>query len=283
MERKIDLSFNSNPKETAYFMGFFWADGCINSKKYLVTEIVEDDGKYLMEIFNKVAEFKVSYRNRKNRKPQMLFFLKDETACEKLIELGKYPGTVESHSKVIDFVPEAYRIYFLRGLIDGDGCFYSGPANHKWNNNTVHFTIGSRYEQDWSGLITYCSSIGFNLTPIKRTHKNGQQKSSIVRSSNFHDIETFVSKLYEINDNIWLERKYSKIQNAILEHKKHIQESNDRRKKYEITLENGEVKITNNLKEFCLKNGMCYDCVNRAANKNGKYKNFIIRKIEQVI
>lgn len=279
MDKKIDMTFSVNPKETAYFLGFFWADGTINSKKYLVIEIVKDDGEELINIFNKVADFKISYRIRPNRKPQMTFFIKDEEVCSKLFELGKYPKTIESHSKIINFIPNEYRIFFLRGLIDGDGCFYSGPANKKWKNNTVHFTIGSRYEQDWSGLIDYCMELGFSLVPIKRIAKNKKDKNSCVRSSNFASIEAFVKKLYEDDSKICLKRKFDKITYAINEHHRLKLESLSRRKKFLIKEPDGTEKIISNLRKYANENNLCYDCMSRAANKNHKYKKYIIKKL----
>ena len=273
---KIDLTFQKNPKETAYFLGFFWADGTINREKYLLIEIVENDANALEDIFKKVADFKISKRTREKRRPQITFFIRDDEGSETLRSLGKYPGTFENHNKILNFIPDAYKIYFLRGLIDGDGCFYSGKINKKWKNNTIQFSISSRYEQDWSGLLEYFQKLGFSPKVVKRIQKNGN-KSSIIRLSKFSVIEKFVNVLYSVNDGIYLTRKYEKIKDALIEHKAHKKESENRRKKFEITFENGEKILTNNLKAFADENKFCYECLSRAARKNKKYKNMTIR------
>lgn len=277
MENKlIDLKFLRNPKETAYFIGFFWADGTINSDKYLVVEITEEDGDCLKNIFNKVADFKITTRRREGRKPQITFFLKDEQATVELKKLGKYPNTIESHEKIISFIPEKYRVYFLRGLIDGDGCFYSGPANKKWKNNTVHFTIGSRYEQDWDGLINFCQNYGLKLTVKKSVSERSHSHSSIVRSSSFGEIKKFIEVLYEENDGVFLKRKKAKIEQAIKEHEKNIAMAEERRKKFKITKNDGEVIVINNLKKFSKENNYNYWCLSKAANGNHRYKDILI-------
>lgn len=272
----LDLTFNKNPKETAYFVGFFWADGAINYDKYLVIEFLKEDGEQLANIFEKVANFKITTRERKGRRPQITFFLNDKESVEILKKLGKYPKTVESHEKILNFIPEEYRVYFLRGLIDGDGCFYSGPANKKWNNNTIHFTIGARYNQDWDGLIRFTNNMGLNLKVIQKINESKNTRYSCVRESNFEKIESFIKQLYEPNDGIFLRRKYDKIMSAINEHKNNILQAIERRKKFKITYKDGTSIVINNLREFSKINGYCYDCLCRAANKKHKYKDILI-------
>ena len=90
----IDFNFNTTntPKELAYFLGFFWADGTINSEKYVHIEIASEDGKELQTIFSKLCNsFYISYRKREGRKEQMSFFYKDEKFCNFLKSKGKYP------------------------------------------------------------------------------------------------------------------------------------------------------------------------------------------------
>lgn len=273
---KIDLTFSVNPKETAYFLGFFWADGTINNGKYLVVEITQDDADSLKKVFSNVADFKITTRERKNRKPQTTFFLRDDITCETLKKLGKYPNSVEGHEKILNFLPEEYVLYFLRGLIDGDGCFYSGKTNRKWKNNTMHFTIGSRYDQDWDGLICYIEKkFGFRPRVIRRVDKKGN-KSSIIRESNFSAIEKLTEILYKDDDGIYLKRKRDKVTEALREHKQNKIEAENRRKKFEIVFLDGSRIVTNNLKRFAQNNGFCYDCLSRASNGSHKYKGMTI-------
>lgn len=267
-----------NKKEFAYMLGYIWADGTVNRNKYVVLEIVKDDADDIEHIIKKIFSYKRSERKRNGRKPQSTFFINDKEFAEFLIENGKYPNTTETHGKILNWIGEDYRIYFLRGLIDGDGCFYSGPANKKWKNNTIHFTICSSYNQDWKGLIDYCNEFNIKLNPMQKIRKNGS-KWSFVRLSNFFEIESLINILYYEKDEIWLKRKFDKIMFAINEHKKNTKLSAERRKKYSIRYSDGTEVVINNLKKFAKDNGFCYECLNKAANNSGKYKNINIRKL----
>lgn len=273
-----NINSNLNKKEFFYFLGFFWSDGTINSEKYLVIEITEKDGEELKPIFNKVFDFKITNRKRKGRQPQMSFFYKDKNLCKFLIENGKYPKSIENHGKILSLIPEEYKIYFLRGLIDGDGCFYVMRPSKKWDNTVIHFTIGSSYDQDWTELILFLENFGIKMKPIKREYK--KYKSSIIRSSNYYEIKNFVEKLYECDDNIFLKRKKEKIFEGIKLHEEKIKEHKLKRKKYEIIIGNNEPIVVDDLRRYCMENDLCYCNMCKLANRKiNKYKNIKIKKI----
>lgn len=273
------INFNEieYPKEFAYFIGFVWSDGFINRNSYVVIEIIKDDGLNLFNIFSKVGEFKYSERKRVGRQEQSTFFFNNKELANFFIENGKYSNTIESHEKILNIIPNEYKIYFLRGLIDGDGCFYGQKPNKKWNNISLQFTIAGRYDQDWGYLIDYLKELGINMTIKKRTHKNS--KSSIIRSTSPKEIEQLINKLYEVDDKIYLQRKYEKSHLIVNEHKRLKEESHKRRQKYEIF--NGkDYVIVDNLKKYAKDNGYCYENLNKLANNYiKKYKNFKIRKL----
>ena len=54
----------------------------------------------------------------------MTFFYSDPNIISLLYNLGKYPHSSESHEKILNYIPKKYHIWFIRGLIDGDGNFY---------------------------------------------------------------------------------------------------------------------------------------------------------------
>lgn len=268
---------STNAKEIAYFIGFVWADGYINRKSYVVIEINKDDAQNLYHIFQKVSTFKYSERHRKGRKPQSIFFFNNKEIAQFFIENGKYSNSIESHSKILSYIPDEYKIYFLRGLIDGDGCFYAQSPNKKWNNTVLQFTIAGRYDQDWGALCDYFSDLGVNMTIKRRTHNNS--KSSMIQNTSPKEIEVLVEKLYHNNDNIFLKRKYDKSKNMLLEHNRLTQEANDRRQKYKI-FDGKDTVIINNLRKYAIENNYCYTLLNKLANnKIAKYKNIKIKKI----
>jgi len=120
----LNFSETLFPKELAYFLGFLWADGYVKVPNRIIIEIAEEDGIKLQPIFEKLTKFSIYKRCREGRKPQMTFYYSDSNITNLLYNLGKYPHSSESHEKILTYIPEKYHIWFIRGLIDGDGNFY---------------------------------------------------------------------------------------------------------------------------------------------------------------
>lgn len=203
----LDFSKTNTPKELAYFLGFFWADGYNKPKdKALVIEVAEEDGIILEPIFMRLATFSVYKRNREGRKPQMTFYYKDKNLFELINSLGKYPNSIESHEKILTFIPKEYLIYFLRGFIDGDGSYYL-------SDKAVQFNIASSINQDWSYLQKILNEFGMETIVNKTESEKGN--SSHLRCTNPSKITNFLKILYKVKDSIWLTRKYLKAQMII--------------------------------------------------------------------
>ena len=201
----IDFSISNNPKELAYFLGFFWSDGYIREDGGLIIEIVEEDGEVLKPIFDKIASFSIYKRKREGRKPQMSFYQLNPEISSKLRLLGKYPHSIKSHDKIFQFIPKKFHVWFLRGLIDGDGCFY---FRYTERSRSSQFSISGALNQDWSGLLKILKNYMPSIKEISRISDHGN--SSIIRCTNGTEISNFISTLYEEKDNIWLPRKYEK-------------------------------------------------------------------------
>ena len=269
-KKKIVLDFKNNGKELAYFLGFFWADGTINREDFISIEILKNDGAELLPIFEKIADFKISYRKRKNRQEQMTFSYSDKEIASILKNLGKYPHSKESHKKILDYIPSEYHLYFLRGLIDGDGCFYKGKKYSQ-------FTIGGSLNQDWSTIINLLESFNVNSCAVKRYYKN--YTSSILRVTGKENLFNLIKILYQDLDDIYLKRKKNKAFEIIETYNNNSKLNEKHRKKYSIRYSDGTEVVINNLKKFAKDNGFCYECLNKAANNSGKYKNINIRKL----
>lgn len=205
---KENLDFSSRfekiDNKLAYWIGFMWADGCINHHSSMVIEIIEKDGVELSGLFQQIYPFTITKRKRRNKKAQIKIRVNDKKIGTLLESLGKYFHSCESHKKIFDYLGnEELRKHFLRGLIDGDGSFY-------WNQKEKYgqFTLASNYNQDWSFLLKYLKD--FNPHVAKDIDENG--KSSVLRITGRENIIKFITFLdYESND-IGLKRK---IDNAI--------------------------------------------------------------------
>lgn len=204
---ELSISQESMSKEMAYFLGFFWADGYIKpDMKGIIIEIVKDDGDDIKHIFDKICSWRIYERDREGRKKQMSFYTSSASSVSLLSALGKYSKSSESHGKILDFIPNEFKIYFIRGLIDGDGCFY-------YNNKSTQIYISSNYNQDWEALIEYFHSIGVNMKVSKEDSNSG--KSSYIRCTDLQQIYHLFKTLYANEDGIYLTRKFNKMKEII--------------------------------------------------------------------
>lgn len=201
-ELNIEFENHKNPKELAYWLGFFWADGYIRKNSELVIEITEEDGLTLKPIFMRLASFKIYKRSREGRKPQMSFYYRDKSIAQILKSLGKYSNSIESHEKILKYIPEKYRNYFIRGLIDGDGCFYTDSKH-------VQFSITNSINYDWEYLKNYFNGV-YNLNCLIHNTETNNGNSSTLRASGKYNIIEFIKQLYKIKDGVWLPRKFNK-------------------------------------------------------------------------
>ena len=197
----LDFNTSETPKELAYFLGFFWADGYnILKSNYCIIELVKEDLDDVLPIFKRLYNFNYTERTRKNRKPQAAINVSSGELKEFLTENGKYPKTSESHEKIMNKIPDEFLKYFIRGLFDGDGCFY-----HKGTMRQVY--ISGNYDQDWGYLLKYFSDNGFNFKEHKQSGKN---KYSFIRCTTRNTISNFIHWLYDDEDDIDPHRKHDK-------------------------------------------------------------------------
>ena len=205
---QLILDINQMTKESAYFIGFFWADGYIRKSKELVIEIVKEDGDLLKNIFNKLGDWGISIRKRENRKPIIVFQTTNKKLSDFFIQFGKYPRSSESHEKIIEYIPSKLHSHFLRGLIDGDGCFYIGNDNKR-----VQFSLTSNLNQDWKGinnLLIYNNIINTNKQTLTDTGN-----SSLLRITENQSIINLIEFIYIDCENIYLPRKFQKSKEII--------------------------------------------------------------------
>lgn len=137
----------------------------------------------------------------------MIYSVANKQVAELLINLGKYPKSSESHEKVFNYLKtEELKIYFLRGLIDGDGNFYINNKEHY-----AQFTLASNINQDWGFLQEFLKE--FN--PHTHTSEKDDGKSSILRITGKTNLLNFIKYLRYDSDSIGLTRKINKVHDII--------------------------------------------------------------------
>jgi hypothetical protein len=208
--RRIDINDFKNIKseEVSYFLGLLWADGHISKSNNMVS--IECNGEDMLE-FKKVLDVfgRWSYYSRKrvdsrsNTNPVTSAYICDKLLHDFLVENDYLEKSIKSPEKILSKISKELIVYFLLGMIDGDGCFY---YKEKMSNQ---FYLTGTIEQDWSSFINIFESIGVQVKHIKIQNKN---KSSFIRVTNVKDIKKIGDFIYSTieDDNIGLKRKYEK-------------------------------------------------------------------------
>jgi len=212
-KRKFDDSFYSvcditkNINEySAYILGFLWTDGfLLKNRKTTGITIIKDDMIEINWIFNKFGTWYSQDRVRKNKRESSTLTAYNPYLLDSLISYDFDKKSYISPEKLFSLIPQKYLKYLIRGIIDGDGCFYLNTKRY-----TYQLTIASTYEQDWSFYIDFFNKLGFEFKIQKRINK--KSKSSIIRlcqRQKISDLSKWLYDGYEF-DKIGLSRKYNK-------------------------------------------------------------------------
>lgn len=200
----IKLLKNGGTPELSYYLGLFWADGYCRKDKECLIEIVEDDGLDIEPILKKVYNFKIYKRNRKNRKNQMTYYIYNKELNDFFKNNGKYSNSFESHEKILNHLTDEYKIYFIKGLIDGDGCFYFNQKHY-----LRQFSLCSNYNQNWEAIEKIFLKYKISYKIKRRLEKSGN--SSFILVSDKNSMKNLINLLYFENIKIdGLHRKKDK-------------------------------------------------------------------------
>lgn len=204
--------------ETAYVLGFIWADGCVykwpnRNSQMVKISIVTEDMNNIKNILNKVFKWKYEIGRLKkgNWKELTNAIIYKRGICNFLIENG-YKSKIDSACKILSHIPENLHVYWFRGLIDGDGCFYFNK-----NKKSAHLGIYSEYDQNWKFVESLYNRLGIRYSIYRRKRKKGAQ--SEIRITRVEDVVKFGDWLYADSNFMGLERKYRKclqIKNEVL-------------------------------------------------------------------
>jgi hypothetical protein len=143
----VDITWSS---DFAYAVGLFTADGCLSSNGRHLDFTSQDEEQ--LENFVRclgIEHVKISEKeNGKDKKCGRVQF-GDVLFYSFLEDIG----LTTAKSKTIGSIdiPDPYFFDFLRGLFDGDGCFYSF-WDKRWESSYMFYTVfnsASEYHIDW--------------------------------------------------------------------------------------------------------------------------------------
>ena len=117
---------------------------------------------------------------------------------------GKYSNSFESHEKILNHLTDECKIYFIKGLIDGDGCFYFNQKHY-----LRQFSLCSNYNQNWEAIEKIFLEYKISYKIKKRLEKSGN--SSFILVSDKNSMKNLINLLYFENIKIdGLHRKKDK-------------------------------------------------------------------------
>lgn len=206
--RREKIDINLNNKYLCYILGLIWADGSVAGDGNRISiKMAENDLLNIKWIFDKICNWKMSIfkKRKKNWKNTIRLSLNNRTFKEFLIENDYDKKSYVSPNKIMSLIPPKKIKYFIRGIFDGDGCFFL----KKYKDGTQRLaTITSTYEQDWRYMKKIAKIIGCKYYIVKViNNKKKNHKSSYFKVSSGHIIR-FGNYIYA--DFFGLERKYKK-------------------------------------------------------------------------
>lgn len=130
-----------NSEASAYFLGFLYADGCVQIKNntYVASLKLKSTDQIIIEKFRDImspsSPIKISKVESKGAIPYTYsyFRINQKEICEQLISHGCIPNK----SLILEFpktVPDNLLCHFLRGYSDGDGCIYKNKLQKSDKN-----------------------------------------------------------------------------------------------------------------------------------------------------
>lgn len=183
----------------AYLYGFLWADASIKytGKSKTISLSLHPKDKEIIDYFltfiGGTSKIYNIHDKRSNTYYDRLYWgIYSNTLVTNIVNLN--------FRKDSDAIPDLYFSHFLRGLIDGDGCFYR-------RNTSVEIKITSSIHQDWSFLS---SRIDFPFSIYTK-------RSDTYKFTDFYFLgnKKILLKYIYNNANFYLKRKYNIIKDLI--------------------------------------------------------------------
>ena len=205
-----EINIDLKNKYLCYVLGIIWADGTVSHKEIgrIHIKLVKEDIENIEWVFLKLGTWKKILCKGKNSWKDTIRLSKSDKKFKQFLFDNDYDKkSYASPDKILELIPEKNIKYFLRGIFDGDGCFF--VKNYERNDGTKRQAfISSTYEQDWKYMEDICNKINCKFK-IKRIINNKQKnyKSSCFAISS-GDIIRFGNYIYE--DFFGLDRKYKK-------------------------------------------------------------------------
>lgn len=198
----IDVNYfdKINTSSKAYILGFLYADGYVNERKYIIQVGLHKKDTSVLEFIQKELNTVTPIREQKNGN---VLYLNSKQLVLSLVKLGCHQAkTFTLKFPTEEQVPSEFLSHFIRGYIDGDGCIY----NHKRKKTTSVLITGNNY------FINELNNQLINILKLESGKLKEHSKSIGISVLSFHKRKTVtLLKNYLYKDaSFFLERKYEK-------------------------------------------------------------------------
>jgi hypothetical protein len=177
----ITIFLEIDKKEIAYFLGFLWADGYIHhyisngiNHHVISIEIKSTDAIILQDIFLSFGDWNIQKRKRCHYSEVTLFTTNNKDLYNFLHECGYNNKSSIEPSQILTKIPEELKIYFWKGLFDGDGSVgLCGRGSY--------FEIASTYDYKYLEIINFITKFGVEKYNIYQQISKKGYKSSVLK------------------------------------------------------------------------------------------------------
>lgn len=208
---KNKIIIDLNNKHLCYILGLIWADGCvpIKDRNRITIGMKTADMLNVEWVFAKLGTWRKSIDYKGTIHEIIKFRKSDKEFKNFLLENDYNKKSFMSPTKILSKIPHNNIKYFIRGVFDGDGCFFIKQYSYNKGCSTRAATITSSFDQDWTYMINIMNKLDCNY----HIHKTITNKEKNHRGSTFRlsagDIIKFGNYIYS-GDTFGLERKIKK-------------------------------------------------------------------------
>lgn len=156
---------------SAYWLGFYFADGCVyggkKGNRNLVNFSVSDyDVLEKLALFYEIDVKYIGVKNTPEGEKHFFLDLSNRHLFQQLVSLGCVPN--KSHIVEPPKINDQFYIPFLMGFYDGDGCLSRNSSINSWKVG-----IGTAGKTLFEWIIQLLVSMGLIFSHEKRPGKNG--------------------------------------------------------------------------------------------------------------
>ncbi len=203
-----DNYFDHLTKESAYWLGFILADGCITDDNQFKITLSEKDIKHLYKLKDILSEapIKKSYKTIGNTSyPLVTLQIRSKKLCNSLRSAGITERKSTVHGTPV--VHKSLKPSFYLGYFDGDGCICK-PKNRRGHTYVTSIASSEKFCKELQKWATSQTSAKYHVSSIGRIWEaRGATETSI----------RFLTHLYKSSPER-LERKFLRYKQAIIDH-----------------------------------------------------------------